>query len=127
MAKAKANGGVFALEFIGSLFYLYVVYEFLSSAVGINALFSGTGAFWLPIFASLAVLTTIVLFFYSFTYLSARRIEMKLFNCTADSMATVVAAISLIALTMGNGGYLALTLIGFIIALFGVMLSYYKA
>lgn len=126
MAKAKINGGVFALEFIGSLFYLFVVYEFISNAIGMNALFSGTGAFWLPIFASLAVLTSIILFFYSFTYLSSNRIEMKLLNCTADSMATIIGGITLVALTIASADYLAITLIGFVIALLGIMLSYYK-
>ncbi|MGC8651681.1 MAG: hypothetical protein ACP5UH_00290 [Candidatus Micrarchaeia archaeon] len=127
MAKKSANGGVFALEFIGSLFYLFVVYELISGAVGMNVLFSGTGAFWLPVFASLAVLTSVILFFYSFTYLASSKVEMKLSGCTADLFATVVAGLTLVALTFANASYLALALIGFIIAFIGVILSYYKA
>ncbi len=124
MAHKETNGGVFALEFIGSLFYLFVAYELISGAVGVNALFSGTGAFWLPIFASLAVISTIILFFYSFTYLSKYPIRMELGGCTIDAVVTAVAAITMVALTFSNGGYLALTLIGFIIAFIGVMLAY---
>ncbi|MCL4374186.1 MAG: hypothetical protein M1360_03615 [Candidatus Marsarchaeota archaeon] len=126
MAKKETNGGVFALEFIGSLFYLFVVYELISGAVGMNALFSGTGAFWLPVFVSLSVLTSIILFFYSFTYLAPGRTGIKLSGCTIDGAATAIAGFTLVALTFANVGYLALTLIGFIIAFIGVIMAEYR-
>ncbi|MGC8669708.1 MAG: hypothetical protein ACP5TL_00970 [Candidatus Micrarchaeia archaeon] len=126
MVKKESNSGVFALEFIGSLFYLFVVYELLSGAVGINALFSGTGAFWLPIFVSVSIISTIILFFYSFSYISSSPLSIKVGNCNLDGLVAVMAGITLVTLTMSSTYLLVLTMIGFIISFIGVMLSFYK-
>ncbi len=123
MAKKQSNGGVFALEFIGSLFYLLVVYQLIAGSLSLNTLFSGTGSFWLPVFASTAVLASIALLFYSFTYLSKNSMSIKIMDKNFDSILVCAAGFTLVALTMGNGSYLALTLIGFIIAFLGVLLS----
>jgi hypothetical protein len=123
MAKKQSKGGVFALEFIGSLFYLLVVYQLIAGAIGFSALFSNTGSFWLPVFESTAVLASIALLFYSFTYLSNNVTHITVMGKSFDSILVCAAGFTLVALTMGNSSYLALTLIGFIIAFLGVLLS----
>ncbi|MGC8572113.1 MAG: hypothetical protein ACP5RI_01480 [Candidatus Micrarchaeia archaeon] len=126
MEKKGSNSLVFALELIGSLFYLFTVYELISGALSVSLLFGVVGSFWLPVFASLAVISSIILFFYSFTYLSRYPITMNVGSCTLDGVVTAIGAITLIALTFSSMTYLSLTLIGFIIAFIGVMLTYKK-
>jgi multisubunit Na+/H+ antiporter MnhF subunit len=120
MTKQTTNWGVFALEFIGSLFYLAVV--FTTSGSYMNNAWS-SAALWLPLLYAVAVIGSIALFFVSFANLMAldeRAVSMGAME------ATVCTGIVLAALTYGNSTYFAATLIGFILAFLGSGMGYKK-
>jgi hypothetical protein len=121
MAKGTPNWGVFALEFIGSLFFLAVV--FTTSGAYMNNSW-GAAALWLPLLYAIGVVGSIALFFVSFGNLMPG-IDEKAVS-TGAMKATVCTSIVLAALTYGNMAYFATVLIGFIIAFIGSGLGYKK-
>jgi hypothetical protein len=121
MAKQTTNWGVFALEFIGSLFFLAVI--FTSTGTYMNSNW-GAAALWLPLLYAIGVIGAIALFFVSFGNLIN---GLDLHAVSAGAMkATVCTGIVLAALTYGNTTYFITTLIGFIIAFIGSGLGYKK-
>ena len=121
MAKGTTNWGVFALEFIGSLFFLAVV--FTTNGTYMNGNW-GAAALWLPLLYAIGVVGSIALFFVSFGNLMPGIDEKAV---AAGAMkATVCTSVVLAALTYGNMAYFATVLIGFIIAFIGSGLGYKK-
>jgi multisubunit Na+/H+ antiporter MnhF subunit len=121
MAKETTNWGVFALEFIGSLFFLAVV--FTTSGAYMNTSW-GAAALWLPLLYGIGVVGALALFFVSFGNLIPG-IDEKAVSAGAMK-ATLFTSIVLAALTYGNTTYFATVLIGFIIAFIGSGLGYKK-
>jgi hypothetical protein len=119
MAKQTNNWGIFALEFIGSLFFLAVV--FLNTGAYANSAWGGA-ALWLPLLYAVGVIGAIALFFISFGSLMGMGDKAAY----GAMKATVCTGIVLSALTYGNITYFAATLIGFIIAFIGSSLAYKK-
>lgn len=119
MAKQTTDWGVFALEFIGSLFFLAIV--FTTNGSFMNGAWGGA-ALWLPLLYAVAVIGSIALFFVSFGNLIPG-IDKKAVSMCAKQ-ATLGVGIALVALTYGNAAYFAATLIGFIIAFIGSGMGY---
>jgi hypothetical protein len=117
MAKSENNWAIFGLLFIGSLFYLYVA--FTSSGSYANGAW-GAAALWQPFFYAAAMISSIALFFLSFGFIS--KYTKELAYCA--KLATVGGGFALVTLTFGSMGYFLASIIGFIIALIGVIMTY---
>ncbi|MEM0149148.1 MAG: hypothetical protein QW346_02695 [Candidatus Micrarchaeaceae archaeon] len=121
MAKGETNNwAVFGLLFIGSLFYLYAAFA-NSGVYAIGSWSSSIAAIWEPFLYAAAVISAIGLFFLSFGYLT-RNVPEKL--TYAARCVAFLGGFSLIALTAGSGLMFYVSVIGFIIAIIGAMLSY---
>ncbi|MGC8662366.1 MAG: hypothetical protein ACP5RT_01105 [Candidatus Micrarchaeia archaeon] len=121
MAKQTTNWGVFALELIGSIFFLAVIY--VSTGSYMNSNWTGA-ALWLPLLYAIGIVGAIALFLISFGNLVNGIDEHAL---TMGAMkATICTGIALAALSFGNTTYFVATLIGFIIAFIGSGLGYKK-
>ncbi len=124
MAKKKINSAAFALEFIGSLFFLFLVYAMSANLFSGSSIFSGFGGFWLPIFVGIGTISAIALFLFSFTYLTDHPL-MHEQKCKMGGMGLSVAAgVSFVALTLGSTGYFVVAIIGFVIAAIGAFAGY---
>jgi hypothetical protein len=130
MARHSTNGsknvnvGVFALEFIGSLFFLFLVYLMAVGKMTLNSVvFGGVGAFWLPLFAGASILASIALFFASFTYLSEPKLIAGEHTKNLGLKLAAVAGLTFFALTIGTP-YFIVALAGFLLALIGGMVGY---
>ena len=68
MAKSSSGNRAwaFVLSLIGSLIYLYAAFAFLGTGNPASSLFSGSGAFLLPLFAGVGVVSAVGLFLASF-------------------------------------------------------------
>ncbi|MGC8888988.1 MAG: hypothetical protein ACP5K3_03430 [Candidatus Micrarchaeia archaeon] len=121
MARQTTNWGIFALEFIGSLFYLAIVFSTSGTFMNNNW---GVAALWLPLLYAIGVIGSIALFFISFGNM-VNGLDEKAVSMGAMK-ATVCTGIVLAALTYGNAAYFAATLIGFIVAFIGSGLGYKK-
>ncbi|MEM3781525.1 MAG: hypothetical protein QXT43_00990 [Candidatus Micrarchaeaceae archaeon] len=120
MAKQTQNWGAFVLEFLGSLAYLYVAFasNLLSQASGV---FGSSAGLWLPFFLGAAVIGSVALFFISFGNLTG--LESK--SVTRGAMcATITAGFALSVLVFTNTSYLAVALVGFILAFIGSGMGY---
>ncbi len=107
----KVRGDLFALEFIGSLFYLYIIYLVGANVMPVSTLLStGTASFWLAIIPAVAVVSGIALFFHSFTYIFGG------YNKISPLKLATVAGFAFFALSIGiAGAYFVVVLIGFIL------------
>ncbi|ASI13806.1 multipass membrane protein [Candidatus Mancarchaeum acidiphilum] len=107
----KVRGDLFALEFIGSLFYLYLIYLIGANVMPVSTLLStGSASFWLAVLPAVAVVAGVALFFHSFTYLFGG------YNKISTLKLATVAGFAFFALTIGvAGGYFVVALIGFIL------------
>ncbi len=115
VAKGANNKAIaFALEFVGSLIYLGVLFGSNASIYGSSL--TAAGALWLPILYAVAVVASIALFFLSFGNYIAKDVKMI---TTYACGATGLGAFSLVALLWSNSGFFAGTIIGFIIAMIG--------
>ncbi len=117
------NVGVFALEFVGSLFYLFLVYLMASDVMPESTVFSGVGAFWLPIFAGVSILAAIALFITSFTYLSEPKIIAGEHTKNLGLKLAAVTGVTFFAMTVSTP-YFAVALVGFVLSLVGGMIGY---
>ncbi|MGC8675913.1 MAG: hypothetical protein ACP5T3_00135 [Candidatus Micrarchaeia archaeon] len=120
MAKQTQNWGAFVLEFLGSLAYLYVA--FASGLLALSSgVFGGSASLWLPFFLGAAAIGSIALFFISFG---------NLLNWNSKSLArgamcaTVAAGFALTVLVWTSTSYLAVAVVGFILAFIGSGLGY---
>jgi hypothetical protein len=118
MAKGtRTNPAAFVLQFIGSIIYLALVYLLSTGSVAFGQAIT---AVWLPLLYAGAVVSSIILFIVSFTYLlqnAGHKFGM------AAGCATVSGGFALIALSMGSTAYLVAAIIGFIIAVIGTGLG----
>lgn len=123
MAKQSTRNnrmGIFALEFVGSLFYLGVIFSIAPVAYA-NAAWSGSAALWEPLLYAAATVSAIALFFISFGNLG------KAFSkCAAQGAmySAIAGGFSLVALTAGNPAMFIASLIGFVLAFVGSGLAY---
>lgn len=115
MAK-QTNTGMgtlgFVLTFLGSLVFLYVAYNLLT-AWSVSSVFAGAGAVLLPVFAGLGIVSAITLFFASFATLKGNKTG-EMWGLSTE----VVAAVTLLALTLGTGQAWYVVL-GFVLAVLG--------
>ncbi len=125
MAKSNKNlnVGVFALELVGSLFFLYLVYLMAANLMPISIVFNGTGAFWLPVFVGVSILASIALFIFSFSYLGEPKIRAGIRTKNLGLSLAVVAGITFFALTIGTP-YFFVALGGFVLSVIGGMAGY---
>ncbi len=113
--SGKANPAAFALEFIGSLIYLIMVYITSAGNTAAGAFAPALSTVWLPLLYSAGVLSAVVLFIVSFFNLLRH-------NPFANSgmLPAVIGGFAFIALGAGST-YVGLALVGFIFAVFGAM------
>ncbi len=118
MAKgSRSNPTAFVLQFIGSIIYLALVYLLSTGSVAFG---QAVSTIWLPLLYAGAVVSSIILFIVSFTYLlqgAGHKFGM------AAGCAAVTAGFTLIALSLGSTAYLTAAIIGFIIAVIGAGLG----
>ena len=123
MAKSKQNFSAFILELIGSLAFLYVVFGGGLSGSP-SATFAGAGAFFLPLFVGIAVIGSVSMFFASFGNISGMQSPRLSVLGMGDA---AITALALIAMTWwwcgGQGVYLWMSLIGFILSFLGAAMS----
>ncbi len=118
MAKGHINPGAFALEMIGSLIYLFLVYFVSISGYGLgNPLLSGQGSVWLPILYATAFIGAVLFFITSFGNLRADSRFKK-----AATAPAVLTAFALVTFTAGTN-WLWLALVGFVLSIIGVGIS----
>ncbi len=123
MAKhAQKNGSEFALQFIGSILFLAVTAALYGSAYA-NGNWTGQVGFWTPLVYSLAVISSIVLFFASFANLSNWG---KMVSGAVVKFA-VVGGFALVTLSAGSAALLLITLVGFILSFIGGGISCKKS
>ncbi len=119
MSKAssgKTNPGAFALEFVGSLIYLALVYVTSSGAAAGGSFATAIVAVWLPLLYAVGVLSAVSLFILSFTNL------MKNNPITRAAMAPACAGgFAFVAMTAGNPLMVVVAIIGFVIASAGTI------
>ena len=116
MAKNAGNNVAgFAMQFVGSLFFLAAVAAlYVPQVYGAGSGWSAA-ALWIPILYAVAVVSSIALFFTSFAQLGSMG---GMASWKAMSSATA-AAVSLVALTAGNSTWFVAVLIGFVLAFLG--------
>jgi hypothetical protein len=123
MSKGQTDARVFGLEFIGSNFYLILAYMIAADVMPVSVVFTGSGAFWLPLFAGVAVVAAIGLFIFSFTYLSEPAIISGEHTKNLGLDLAVITGVTFVAMTTGTG-YMVLAIGGFILSLVGAMVGY---
>ncbi len=126
MVNSRSRGtsvGIFASEFIGSLFYLYLVYLMAADKMVSSIVFTGAGAFWLPLFVGVSIVAAIALFFTSFTYLSEPKLIAGEHTKNLGLKLAAVTGVTFFALTIGTG-YFVIALAGFILTVIGGMAGY---
>lgn len=115
--------GVFALELVGSLFFLSLVAIMAIDQMPIGAAFTGTGSFWLPVFIGVAILASIALLVFSFTYLGEPKILSGQHTKNMGLYFAAVLGVTFFAMTIGTP-YFFVALIGFIITFIGGIWGY---
>ena len=117
MAKERGtNPAAFVLQFIGSIIYLALVYLISTGSVAFGAAVS---SIWLPLLYAGAVVSSIILFIVSFTYLMGAG---QKFGMTAGC-AAIAGGFALVALSLGSTTYLLTAIVGFILAVIGAGLG----
>lgn len=123
MAKSipnKSNPGAFALEFVGSIIYLALVYLTSSGLTAVGSFSTAVIGVWLPLLYAAGVLSAVSLFLLSFTNLIKGNPMGK-----AGMAPVAIGAFSFIAMTAGNFGLVAVAVIGFVLGAAGA--AYAKA
>jgi hypothetical protein len=116
MAKQKTgrNVAAFALQFVGSLFFLAVVAAlYVPSSYAAGAGWAAA-SLWIPLLYAVAVVASIALFLVSFGQLGG--VGGGAYKARG---ASAVAGVSLVALTAGNTTLFVASLIGLILGLIG--------
>ncbi len=99
MAKNnESKTWAFILTLVGSLVYLYIVWNWLGNPVA-NAVFGGAGAVFYPLVVGLAVVSAVGLFLMSFSFLRTSSDELTMHA----GKASMIAGVTLVALTVGSG------------------------
>jgi hypothetical protein len=113
MAKSKDMTGAF-LALIGSLVYLYVVWQWMPNLGSLWTAGSTTATFWLPIFAGLGAAVTFSVLVISIIGLMGMKNDMAI---AWGMRATFGGAIALFAL--GGVAWFWYVAVGFILLQFG--------
>jgi hypothetical protein len=115
----------FAMQFLGGLVFLAVVWQLwgVASAPSLWGNGLNSGAFWATILYAVAVLSTISLLFTSFAQLGG----MSGMAGWRAMKATTAAAFTLAILTASNQTWLTATVLGFLIASVGTASAMMKA
>lgn len=117
MAKnASNNVAGFALQFVGSLFFLAAVAAlYVPWGSGQYSTWPAGATLWVPILYAVAVVSAIALFFTSFAQLGS----MGGMASWKAMSTTSAAAVTLVALTAGNTTWFVAVLIGFVLSFLG--------
>ncbi len=116
MAKnSESKTWAFILTLVGSLIYLYIVWNWLSNPVA-STVFSGAGAVFYPFFVGFAVVSAVGLFLLSFAFLRNASDELR----KHEDKAALVGGLTLVALTVGTP-WIWWAVLGFVLAKIGVL------
>ncbi|OJT94165.1 hypothetical protein Micr_00417 [Candidatus Micrarchaeum sp.] len=118
--SGKTNPGAFALEFVGSLIYLALVYVTSSGTAAAGSFATAITAVWLPLLYAVGVLSAVSLFILSFTNLIKNNPIAR-----AAIAPACAGGFSFVAMTAGNPLMVVVAIIGFVIASAGA--AYAKA
>ena len=114
--RGSGNAAAHALQFIGSLIFLGLIFwGGVGAQYSMNSWNALGGGVWLPVFFSLAVISSIALFFVSVANIAGSGGAYKY----GGMQLAAVAGICLTALTYGSAGYFWAAIVGFIIAVIG--------
>lgn len=121
--KAQQNWVAFALELIGSLILLWVVFWGVTVLMPSMASVWGVanGGFWLPLFLGVGVIASVALLFQSFANVAMSDCDCGCGCARGAKKTAFVAGVALVAITWGSSMWLWSTLIGFVIAYLGTM------
>ncbi len=116
MAKNAGNNVAgFALQFVGSLFFLAAVAAlYVPTGYGAGGGWAAA-SLWIPILYAVAVVSAVALFFTSFAQLGS----MGGMASWKAMSTTTAAAVTLVALTAGNTTWFVAVLIGFVLSFLG--------
>lgn len=120
MAKqSKTNKwGVFALEIIGAIIFLWLVFAVLNGNAYENSMWSGAGL-WLPLLYPAALLSAIGLFFISFSAVWKYGEVATKSGVPVSMLLSAIAGFTTLALTVGSTVYMVAALVAFIISFVG--------
>ena len=119
----QSSVGTFALEFVGSLFYLVLVYLMAIDKMAVSPVFTNVGSFWLPVYVGIAMVAAIAMFFFSFTYLADASILSGLHTKNFGLVLALASGITFLTLTVGSA-YFIVALVGFILSVIGGISGY---
>ncbi len=117
--ESRVNHLSYVLELLASLFYVIAAVFIISSFsqfVQPSMYILASGGFWLPIFYSLAIASTITLFIVSFANLMHARSRRSYRYAV---MVSLVAGISWLGLSAGSAFLTTLVVIGFVLSMVG--------
>lgn len=127
MAKGSSKGydeghmrNVFALQFIGSLIFLIIVFT-ATAFGGSYPLAQWGGAAWKPVLYLIAAVGSIALFLLSF----ANLMEIKKSLAVGVMVISVITGISLVGLTYGNSSYYLVAILGFVLSFIGSAMAHH--
>ncbi|MCL5007471.1 MAG: hypothetical protein M1164_02210 [Candidatus Marsarchaeota archaeon] len=121
--KGQSNVGTFALEFVGSLFYLVLVYLMAADEMVASPVFANVGTFWLPVYVGIAIVSAIAMFFFSFTYLADASILSGMHTKNMGLILALASGITFLTLTVGSA-YFIVALVGFVLSVIGGISGY---
>jgi hypothetical protein len=114
--QGSGNAAAHALQFIGSMIFLGLIFwGGVGAQYSMNSWNALGGGVWLPVFFSLAVVASIALFFVSIANLAS---PGGIYRYGGMQLAAV-AGICLTALTYGSASYFWAAVVGFIMAVMG--------
>ncbi|MDE1861269.1 MAG: hypothetical protein KGH72_06165 [Candidatus Micrarchaeota archaeon] len=122
MAKQQPNWTGWGLKFIGSLVYLYVVYQLWSNPLPSGSLSGSLAALGLGVLFAVAVLSTVSLFLMTLASIKMYDKEMAMW----DWKTIMWSGGSLVILTIAGGAagtWTAVALLGFVLASLGAGMS----
>jgi hypothetical protein len=125
MAKQyKANKwGVFALEFIGAVIFLWLVFAVLNGNAYENTAWSGAGL-WLPLIYPAALISAMALFFVSFSNVWRFGEVATKSGVPVSMVISVIAGFTTLVLTVGSLVYMITALAAFVIAFVGTLFQH---
>ncbi len=114
----RINWGVFALEFVGSLFYLWVLFATTNGNSFANITWNSANI-WLPVFYAAAVVSSIALILSSFGNLWKVARSVVFVRASYASLASVIGGFALFALSAGDPVSFVYVIIGFVLSYTG--------
>ncbi|MEM3841602.1 MAG: hypothetical protein QXN59_02840 [Candidatus Micrarchaeaceae archaeon] len=121
--RAQSNVGTFALEFVGSLFYLVLVYVIALDSMPLSPAFVNVGTFWLPVYVGIGIVSAIAMFFFSFTYLAEASILSGMHTRNFGLILALASGLTFLTMTVGSA-YFIIALVGFVLSVIGGISGY---